>query len=822
MGVLERETRLPLPLSSFVNRQAETEALRALLTAGTRLVTLTGPGGTGKTRLALEAAAQVSGLFAEGAYFVPLDGLFDPGQVIPAVAKVLEVPESGERSIQEELVQALTGRQVLLILDNFEHLLPAALMVGELLQSCPGLAVIATSREALRLRGEREFPVSPLELPGSREPGEAGWLAGSPAVQLFSDRARAVRPDFTIGSDNAGQVVEICQLLDGLPLAIELAAALMRLFSPLALQARLEGSPGLERRPAAMQLLAGGPRDLPVRQQTLRATIDWSYRQLDAGEQRVFRWLSVFSGGWSLEAAETHCLDGGDSTRPILDYLIPLVDKNLIRSEQREGEPRFSMLRTIREYALEQLERLGDAWQARERHAAYFLDLAERAEIELKGPEQALWLERLEEEQDNLRAALEWSSENGQIETAYRLGGALGRFWVFHGYLSEGRQWLERILSLGNEVPIERKAKVLNSAGALAWAQGDYEISRRFHTECLELRKMIEDEVGIAGSHHNLGIIALFQNDLEEAAAHFHESISLYNEAGDRWGAADGLLQLGSVLRKQEDFESARRYTEQGLEILREIGDTQGVAGSLTLLGAIAFRQGNGEQALDHYSEGKRLFEELGDRWGTAVAAGNLGDIALHQKKNHLAENYFRESLALRRELGDKQGLSDCLEGLACLVVEQQDMERGVRLFSLAEVLRNTAGAARSENDRTRFDEYLARARSRMGEKAFENAWKAGETASLDQVIQSFLDPAARGAGEKSPPSGPQPLNPRLTRREMEVLQLLAQGLSDAGIAAELVISPRTVNAHITSIYSKLGVNSRVAATHFAIAQGLV
>jgi predicted ATPase/DNA-binding CsgD family transcriptional regulator len=822
MSSSDSETRLPFPLSSFVDRQVEIESLAAFFAGGARLVTLTGPGGTGKTRLALQAAGSAAGLFPDGVHFVPLEDLQDAGQIIPAIARVLEVPESGDRPLQEDLIQALSGKKVLLVLDNLEHLLPAARQILELLRSCPRLSILATSREALRVGGEQEFPVDPLSLPGAGILKDEGGIAGAPAVQLFMDRSRAVRPGFKMDRENEATIMGICWILDGLPLAIELAASLLRLFSPAALLARLEDSPGLKRISGSMQLLAGGPRDLPVRQQTLRAAIDWSYHLLEPEEQTVFRRLAVFSGGWTLEAAEAVCLDGPYPNRPVVDYLISLIDKNLVRSEQRDGEPRFVMLRTIREYAIEQLERKGESGKGRGRHAGYFLELAENAEAGLKGPDQLTWLDRLEQEHDNLRTALNWALENREDETAFRLGGALWRFWVIHGYLSEGRQWLERILLTSNDVPIEKKAKVLNGAGALAWVQGDYEIARRFHTKCLELRKMIEDEVGIAGSHHNLGVIDLFQNHLEEAADHFQESISLYNEVGDRWGAADGLLQLGSVLRKQKDYEGARRHTQQGLEILREIGDTQGVAGSLTLLGAIAFERGDDGLAFDHYSEGKRLFEELGDRWGTAVAAGNLGDIALHQKKYQLAESLFRESLDLRRELGDKHGLSDCLEGLACLAIEQQAMERGVRLFSAAEALRKAAGAARGDVDQKRFDEYLAMARSRLGEKTFEIAWKAEEAISLDQVIPPVQDPEKSGESEKNSPSGLDSPGTGLTKRELEVLKLLALGLSDARIAEELVISPRTVNAHITSIYRKLGINSRVAATHFAIAQGLV
>jgi predicted ATPase/DNA-binding CsgD family transcriptional regulator len=821
MVVSGTETVLPIPLSSFIGRQSEIEALCQLLASEARLITLTGPGGIGKTRLALQTTEQIANDFSDGAHFIPLESLDEPRQVLPAITNALNVSESGERPLFEDLSQALADRHILLCLDNFEHVLEAAPQLTDLLRACPQLHILATSREALRLRGEQEFPVGPLELPLSPDRSQSEAAAQSPAVQLFLDRARAVRSGFELDEDNLSTIVDICYLLDGLPLALELAAALLRLFSPQVILTRLKSSPGLKGTSPAMQLLAGGARDLPVRQQTLRATIDWSYSLLDAADRRMFRWLSVFSGGCTLEAAEFICSDETAGPRPILDFLIPLVDKNLIRSDQRNGEPRFSLLRTIREYALEQLEGHGELRDARERHIDYYLEMVEHAETELKGPDQARWLERLELEHDNLRAALSWSLENGRYESGFRLAGALWRFWLNRGHITEGRQWLDTILSTNADVSIEIKIKVLNGAGALAWSQGDYAISRKFHTECLNLRKLLEDVPGVAASLHNLGVIALFQDDFETASSYFQESVTLYREVGDRWGEADGKLQLGSVLRNKKDFEGAQRYIEESLALLQELGDTQGVAGALHSLGLIALDQANYDRAYQYFMEGKSLFTDLGDRWGMALSDYNLGLIALHQKNLQNAETLFIESLTLKRDLGDKIGIAYCLEGMACLAAERSAVERAAQLFGAAEALRKSIGASLSGADRANYDRYLEMARAQLKVKAFTIATRAGEEMNLDQAVQYALNPqegrdskVGQDITRRSHPAG-------LTSREVEVLNLLAQGLSDVMISEELVISPRTVNAHLTSIYGKLGVNSRAAATRFAIEKGL-
>ena len=811
------ESRLHLPLSSFIGRQAELDGLRRLLDKGARLITLTGPGGVGKTRLALEFAARAAPDFAHGAFFVPLQALTGPDQVLPELATALDVRESGQRPLSEELAAALADKHALVCVDNWEHVLAAAPQVADLLARCPRLVMLATSREALRVRGEHEFPLPPFHLPAS-DSTSVEAIAQADAVQLFVSRAQAVRPDFKLDEANAGVVGEICALLDGLPLAIELAAALMRLFAPQALLARLKSSPGLAARSPTMQLLAGGPRDLPVRQQTLRGAIEWSYNLLEPVEQRLFRWLAFFAGGCDLEAAEAVCGDEA-APRPLLDSLLALVDKNLLRAEQVNGEPRFGMLRTIQEYALEHLQRSGESSEVYRRHALHYLEMVERAGPELKGPAHAQWLERFDREQDNLRAALARSLDHGQVEIAYRIVGELWRYWVVRGYSKEADRWFSRILATHEEAPISLRAKALNGAGAVAWTLGDLERSRKYHTQCLALRMQIEDEPGIAASYHNLAITAHDQSDIEAAEMYFRQSIAQYHNLGDRWGVADGLLQLGNILRKRGTYDEARSHLERGRAILSELGDRQGMGGACYLLGELADDQGDRERARQHFIESKEISAELGYAWGIALAEHELGRIALDENDLRQAEPLLKASLRRKHELGEKLGIAHSLEMLACLAAAHREAQRAAKLWGAAEALRLMIGAPLSKEARASYEQRIGLDRTPAKQKAFLSAREAGTQIGLDEAVRYALESseivAKSAAARPTYPAG-------LTAREVEVLALVAQGLTDAEVAERLVLSPRTVNAHLTSVYNKLGVNSRAAATRFAVEQKLV
>ncbi len=820
--VMETEARLPLPLNSFIGRQTDIEKLRQLLGSGTRLITLTGPGGVGKTRLAIEVIAQSTGEFADDVFFVPLQALTESGQVLEEIASVLRVRESGIRPLIEDLYDALADKHALLCIDNWEHVLGAAPQLADLLVMCRRLHVVATSREALRLEGEREYPVHALSVPVRDELHPLGAVQAK-AVQLFVARARAVKPGFELGESNALIIGEICTLLDGLPLAIELAAALLRLFSPQALLTRLKSVPGLDGRSSVMQLLVGGPRDLPVRQQTLRGAIAWSYQLLDAAEQRLFRYLAIFMGGCELEAVEAVYGDEDTESRPILDLLIALVDQNLLRTREVNGEPRFEMLRTIQEYAAEQLVSTGELRNVQQRHAQYYLDLVVRSDAAGHGPSQASWQELMERNHDNLRALLTWSlARPERASIAYRLGEALWRFWSHRGHWAEARQWLTRILALEGNVPSILRAKVLRNAGIFATQQGDFDLAEQYLVRSLSLARSVEDKTATRNALNALGTNAYRRHDHATAIAYFQASLVLDRELEDRWGVAKRLNGIGNVLLKQRDFDSALAHVQQSLAVMRELGDTMEIAECLLTLGEIALGKGDDSEAHTFLIECKTLFNDLQDPWGVSAANHGMGLIALRRGKLAQAQTLFADSLRGRQTLGDMLGIAESLEALACLAAKYSSLERAARLWGAATALRSAIGASLIESERVGYDLFIKAARTRLRDKQFEAATSAGAAMSLDQVLQFAAEPApavAEGVGRKPSrqqyPSG-------LTAREVEVLALVAQGMTDGEVAERLVLSPRTVSAHLTSIYNKLGVNSRVAATRFAIEHKLV
>jgi predicted ATPase/class 3 adenylate cyclase len=582
-----RPNNLPAQPTPLVGREREAAAAVALLGRDdVRLLTLTGPGGTGKTRLGLQVAADLLEAFPDGCWFVDLAPLADPALVPSAIASVLGVREEGGRPLAEALADHLRDKALLLVLDNLEQLLPAAAPgIGGLLAACPGLTVLATSRAPLRLRAEREWPVPPLGLPDRARLPPLDRLTQYAAVRLFAERAQAVRPDFAVTTANAPAVAEICWRLDGLPLAIELAAARVKAFPPEALLRRLERRLGA---------LTGGARDLPLRQQTLRGAIAWSHDLLGEAERVLFRRLAVFAGGATLEAAEA--VAGPDGEADVFGALASLVDQSLVRQGEGpgalpEGEPRFSMLETIREYGLEQLERSGEAEEAHERHATFFLALAEAAEGELGGPAQGAWLGRLEDEHANLRAALGWALER-EPGTALRLGGALRGFWEARGHLTEGRGWLERALAGGGGAPAELRAKGLRGAGYLAYRQGDYERAVTQFGEGLALNRALGDRAGIANSLTNLGVVAHRRGEPDRAAALYEEGLGLCRELGDRAGIARSLVNLGAVALDRGEPDRAATLLEESLGLARGLGVGDVVLEGLEGLAAVAARAG--------------------------------------------------------------------------------------------------------------------------------------------------------------------------------------------------------------------------------------
>jgi len=729
--------------TGLVGRERDTVAVCALLRQDdVRLLTLRGPAGVGKTRLGLDVALAVRDSFADGVFFVALAQVGAPRLVVPAIAQALGVREQGGRPLREALEEHLRGKRLLLLLDNFEHLAAAAPAVADLLATCPAVTILVTSRAALHVRGERAFPVGPLALPDAdaAPPPSPEDVARSPAVDLFLRRARDVLPDFRLTAANAPTVVAICRRLDGLPLALELAAARVALLPPRTMLARLEHP---------LRVLTGGPCDVPARQQTLRAAIVWSHDLLDPAEQAVFRRLAACVGGCTLAAAEAICGAGagsrgcdeaGTEADDVLEGLAALVDKSMVRQEgQADGEARFTMLATIREYALERLAASGEAEAVGRAHADYYLALAEEAEPRLTGPEQALWLARLEMEGDNLRGALRWARDGGEVARGVRLAGALWRFWYVRGHLSEGRAWLDGLLALttNDEGPDAAvRAKALTGAGVLANIQGDYDRATALCEESLTLYRGLGDKQGMAVALNILGDVAVKQGDYERAVALSEDSLALQRERGDKRGIAVALNNLGSVVQNHHgDYGRAVVLFEESLALFQDLGEKRGIALLSTNLGEVARYRHDYRRAATLLEESLILARELGDTWIMGITITYLADVARDQNNHEQANTLYREGLALYQTMSDKVGIAGCLEGVAGASCMQGQMERAARLFGAAATLRNVIGAPLSPIGRTTYDHTVAATREALGEITFAAAWAAGQALPLEQAV---------------------------------------------------------------------------------------
>jgi predicted ATPase/DNA-binding CsgD family transcriptional regulator len=820
---------LPLQATAIVGREREIMDCVALLRReDLSLLTLTGTAGTGKTRLAHQVAHELLGDFEDGTFFVSLNSITDPALVATTIAMTLGIKDLGGKPVLQLLKDWLSHRRVLLVLDNFEQVVAAAPLLTEVLMVAPGLKIMVTSREVLRVYGEREYAVTPLTVPDIKELPSLEQLAENGAVTLFVHRARSVKPDFNLNESNALAIAEICSRLDGLPLAIELAAARSKLFTPQALLARLCNR---------LDLLVGNMRDIPQRQQKLRSAFDWSYDLLDPAEKTLFVWLAVFVKGFTIEAAETVCgaLPGhpGFDNAAMLDILSSLVDKSMLQLvTAKDSEPRFVMLGTLREYAQERLNNSPEAEILRLRHAEYFLGLAEKAEPALIGPDQNTWVEQLDREHSNFRAALTWLLENQAIEVtetgaqagiptrflemAARLAGALARFWHIRNHATESLRGFEVVLAKitnRNNLPLPVMRKTLCGAAAMAYIKGDYPQSLAWYEEALELNRAGGDSLGVATVLRDMGLVLAYAGNCDRALELFEEAMTVQQQLNDRWGLGVTLLNRGLAGIGADNLALARESLDSAL----------------------------------------KLFTELKETRGSSYVLNNLGYVAIFRGELASATEYLLNSLKLKQTLNDRLGIAWSLDGLAAITARQGHAEKAAWFLGAAAKLRELVSSPLTYFGHKLNNPTIALVRASLDEASFRQAQARGYALTMDEmlaeafslepaidtkkpgkppvqksVVVATLVPGTRNAASLTEDILPKPRNSslklidQLTSREIEVLRTVALGLSNQQVAEKLVIAPRTVNVHLTSIYGKLGVTSRTEATRFAFENNLV
>ena len=779
---------LPAPSTPMVGRESEVAAVcERLRDPVVRIVTLTGAGGVGKSRVALEAAAVVGDDFVDGVAFVPLAAVHDPDLVPSAVAQQLGLRSAGGRPATELLQEFLRPRESLLVLDSFEHVIEAAPLASALVSACPGLKLLITSRETLNVSGEHELPVPPLQT--------------TSAVTLFCQRAQAAHPDFDA---NAPAVAAICARLNGLPLALELAASRAKLLGADAILTRLE---------RRLELLTRGPRDLPERQRTMRGTIKWSYDLLDETEQRVFRALCVFVGGFTIDAAATICDVAGGPPVDVLDTIASLVDKSMLHRVAEAGEDgRVGILDTIREYGLEELRAAGELDRVRGAHAAYHLALAEEGAARLSGPEQIEWLDRLETEHGNLRAALRTAVDGGDAVTAVRLAGALGRFWYLHGPIGEGSRWLDQALELAADWRDPARVRALHAASILTYHRGDYGRAQDLGEQGHELARQLGDEQGVTLALEALGLVARATGRYDDARIMCDECISICRRRGDRRQLAEALARASMVLSFQGDYDGAEPIAAEAAGIMRELGDREGLARASVGHAFALLGRGEDDAARELLEASLAEMRAIGTwRWTTRALA-NLGVIAARQGDAVLARSRLEDAAAISLESGEPMYAAVSVFGLAHVMMLAKRPELAARLLGAAAATRDALGGAVPDPVRVDEEADMIAARDALGDDRFASALAEGRAMTLEQALAAL------------PPAGVEPVPDQpggLTTRELEVLRLVASGASDAEVAEALVVSRRTVHAHLRSVYRKLDVRSRSAATRYALDHGL-
>ena len=860
--------RLPTPLTPLVGRQQDiTVAQNMLRRPDVHVLTFVGTGGVGKTRLGLEIASQMQAFFEDGVCFVSLAPISDPNLVPFTIAQQLKLKEEGDQPILNILTAFLQDKHMLLLLDNIEQVVAVVPMLAHLLTSCPRLKLLATSRVVLHMSGEHIFPVSPLALPDLKQTSNLQALSQYAAITLFLQRIQAIKPDFLLTTTNAQSIAEICVKLDGLPLAIELAAARIRLLPPHALLARLT---------QRLSVLTKGDVTSPTRQQTLRNTLQWSYDLLAAHEQQLFRYLSIFVGDFTLEAAEHVCgtLHHDTPASSLLDGIESLLENSLL--QQREGEedvPRLFMLETIREYGLECLTESGEMERTRQEHATYYQAVAHEAGLHLHNVGAGRWLDQLEQVHDNLRSVLNWLLECGEVTHALRLCNDLFWYWLLCGHLSEGRTFLERGVLARGETIVSVRARSWQALGMLTVNQGDTGRAEEYWQRSLVLFEEVGDRRGTAWTLLSLAIPAETRGEYTTARRFLEASLRLFRELGTEHsggptpaggsypmsGATHALYHLAMVARDQGEYDKAKLLAEESLAVLKTVGDNDGIIETQLVLASVAFNKGEyvrtqkllaecfmqakedgdraeiiqvltrqGELAFiqGEVSEARVLLEEsvtLGNEIEDVVVVAEtlcaLGRVETHAGDYAKAHTLYKESLIIARRTHYNLLVASCLEGLAEVASAQHEQAWATRLWGTAEFLRETMGTPLPPVWRPGYECAVANTRALLTEQNFARLLAEGRSMTLDDVLAS-REPILLSL--PVPVSPPPVSHPKLTSRELDVLRLLAQGLTSAQIAERLVISLVTVNSHIRSIYNKLDVTSRSAATRYAIEHHLV